>query len=90
MMVPSMPWHVYMLRCRDNSLYTGISNDLAARVKKHGAGAGARYTRSRLPVVLVWSKKMKNESAARKKEAEMKKWTKAKKEALLMSTDASG
>lgn len=76
-------WYVYVLRCRDNSLYTGISTDVLARVEKHNAGKGAAYTRSRAPVALVWSKACKTESAARKKEYVMKRWSKAEKEAFL-------
>jgi putative endonuclease len=79
-----MTWHVYMVRCNDNSLYTGLTNDLAARVAKHNSGDGAKYTRSRRPVYLVWSQKQKTASAARKREAEIKGWTKAEKEGLVM------
>ena len=46
-------WVVYLLRCSDNSLYCGISNNVARRVDAHNAGSGAKYTRSRLPVILV-------------------------------------
>ncbi len=76
-------WHVYILRCRDGSLYTGISTDVEARLKTHNAGKGAAYTRSRKPVTLVWSEAAKTESRARKREAEIKSWTKTQKEALL-------
>jgi putative endonuclease len=76
-------WYVYILRCRDNSLYTGISTDVEARLEKHNAGKGAAYTRSRVPVTLVWFKACKTESAARKREALMKRWSKAQKEAFL-------
>lgn len=48
-----MAWRVYLLRCADDSLYCGISKDLAARIAQHNAGKGAKYTRSRLPVTLV-------------------------------------
>ncbi|MEK7583796.1 MAG: GIY-YIG nuclease family protein [Patescibacteria group bacterium] len=77
-------WHVYILRCRDKSLYTGISTDVEARLLKHNAGNGASYTRSRKPVALVWFKACKTESAARKREAEIKTWSKAKKEAFVI------
>src|SRR5574340_195863 len=50
---PAAGWWVYLLRCRDGSLYAGATNDLAGRVARHAAGKGARYTRSRLPVALV-------------------------------------
>ena len=73
------PWHVYMVRCCDDSLYIGISNDVEARIKRHNAGKGAKYTRSHLPVVLVWSEPAETESAARKREAQIKKWPRMKK-----------
>lgn len=75
-------WSVYIVRCADRSLYTGIATDVAARVHKHNAGTGAKYTRSRRPVKLVHAEKMKSESAARKREAEIKSFTKSGKESL--------
>ena len=78
-----MPWFVYLVRCKDGSLYTGITKDVAARVARHNTGTGAKYTRSRLPVILVYEKKMKTETAARKREAAIKRLTKQEKEALL-------
>lgn len=77
-------WHVYILRCRDGSLYTGITKNVADRVTKHNLGKGAAYTRSHLPVTLVWSKPSKTESAARKREAKIKSWSKQKKEDFLL------
>lgn len=77
------PWSVYMVRCNDGSLYTGIAIDVEKRVAKHNAGEGAKYTRSRKPVVLVWEEKMESESAARVREAEMKRLTRAEKLELL-------
>jgi predicted GIY-YIG superfamily endonuclease len=65
-------WSVYIVRCGDGSLYTGISTDVQARVKAHNAGKGAAYTRSHLPVELVWTRRMASESAARKREAAIK------------------
>ena len=65
-------WSVYILRCGDDSLYTGISNDVAARLLRHNLGKGARYTRSRLPVKLVWKKRVKDQSAALKLELKLK------------------
>ncbi|MCC6563284.1 GIY-YIG nuclease family protein [Candidatus Uhrbacteria bacterium] len=82
-------WHVYILRCRDKSLYTGISTDVEARLQKHNAGKGAAYTRSRKPVVLAWSKACKNESFARKQEAKIKSWTKPEKEMFLQDQRAA-
>ncbi len=76
-------WFVYILRCKNNSLYTGITNNLDSRVAKHSAGTGAKYTRAFGPVKLVYAKPMKSPTAARKREALIKSWTKAKKEALV-------
>jgi len=72
-----------MLRCGDGSLYTGCTNDLEARVERHRAGRGARYTRSRLPVRLVFSEAAADKSAALKREAALKQLTRGEKLALL-------
>jgi putative endonuclease len=67
-------WFVYILRCADGTLYTGITTDLARRVDEHNAGkAGARYTRSRRPVALVYSEAAENRSEASKREHAIKK-----------------
>ena len=78
-------WFVYIVRCADNSLYTGITNDLVERIKKHNAGKGAKYTRSRLPVKLVWRERKSSERAARRREAMIKKLPRADKLALIKS-----
>jgi putative endonuclease len=78
-------WFVYIVRCADNSLYTGITNDLVERIKKHNAGKGAKYTRSRLPVKLVWRERKSSELAARRREAMIKKMTRAEKLSLIKS-----
>ncbi len=70
---------VYILRCADKTLYTGITTDLKRRVKEHNGGKlGARYTSSRWPVKVVYSKKFKNRSLASKVEAKIKKLTREK------------
>ena len=74
-----------MLRCGDGSLYTGCTSDLQARVERHRAGKGARYTRSRLPVRLVFSEAAEDKSAALKREAALKQLTREEKLALLSS-----
>lgn len=79
-------WFVYIVKCRDNSLYTGITLDVVQRIKKHNLGTGAKYTRSRLPVKLVWKEKLVTESRARKREAEIKSWTRLKKLKLIKLT----
>jgi putative endonuclease len=76
-------WRVYMLRCKDGSLYTGCTNDLDARLQRHRAGRGARYTRSRLPVRLVFTEAAADRSAALKREAALKQLTREEKLALL-------
>ncbi len=76
-------WHVYIVRCTDGSLYTGIALDVEARILKHNLGTGAKYVRGRGPVKLVWVQKMKNGTEARKRETEIKGWTKEQKECLL-------
>ena len=73
---------VYILRCADDSLYTGWTVDLERRLASHRAGAGARYTRSRLPVELVASFAMDDASAARREEARIKRLTRTEKLAL--------
>lgn len=77
-------WHVYMVRCKDGSLYTGITTDVMARIATHNSGKGAKYTRGRGPVVLVWEEMAESESAARKREAEMKRLSKTEKERLVV------
>lgn len=74
---------VYMVRCVDDSLYTGYTTDLERRVKTHNEGKGAKYTRARLPVRLVYFKEVENMSEGLKLEAKLKKLTKKKKEDLV-------
>jgi putative endonuclease len=76
-------WWTYLLRCGDGSLYAGATSDLARRVAAHGRGAGARYTRSRLPVVLVWCARAGDRGAALRREAALKRLTRAEKLALV-------
>lgn len=78
-------WHVYMVRCRDGSLYTGITTDIKKRIATHNTGKGAAYTRSRKPVVLIWTRPAKSESLARKREAKIKTWSKQEKEAFILT-----
>ena len=59
-----MSWWVYLLRCGDGTLYTGITDDLDRRLAAHNAGRGAKYTRSRRPVTLVWREEQPDKSAA--------------------------
>ena len=74
---------VYMLRCGDGSLYTGWTKDLARRVRSHAAGKGAKYTRSRLPVALVYRERCADRSEAMRREYELKRLSRAQKLALI-------
>lgn len=74
---------VYMLRCADGTLYTGWTNDIAARLKAHGCGHGAKYTRSRLPVRLVYCETMADKSQALRRECEIKRLSRMQKLALI-------
>jgi predicted GIY-YIG superfamily endonuclease len=78
-------WVVYMLRCADGSLYTGITNDLDRRLGQHNAGTASRYTRSRLPVVLEYQEKQPSKSAALKRELAIKALPRQAKESLIQS-----
>ena len=80
---PTSPWLVYLLRCSDGSLYTGITNDLPKRLKAHAAGKASRYTRSRLPVRQVYSEPQRSKSAALKREAAIKRLRRAEKDRLV-------
>ena len=74
---------VYILRCADGSFYTGYARDPKARSKLHNAGTGAKYTRGRRPVRLVYSEVCESLSHALKREYELKQWPRAKKRALV-------
>ena len=75
-------WHVYILRCADTSLYIGSTTDVARRMEEHATGKGGAYTRSRLPVTLLYQEPHLDRSTAERREAELKRWTRAKKLAL--------
>lgn len=74
---------VYILKCGDGTLYTGIATDIARRLAEHRAGTGAKYTRGRGPVQVVYREKRSTRSRALKREAEIKSWTRQKKLALI-------
>ncbi len=77
-----MPYFVYLLECADQSYYCGYTADLGQRVKTHSAGRGGRYTRTHLPVKLVYSEKARTRLQAMRREREIKQWTHAQKCAL--------
>ena len=76
-------YYLYILKCSDNSFYTGITNDLKKRMIAHGQGKGSKYVRSRLPFKLVYTEKIKTKSLALKKELEVKKLRREEKEELV-------
>ena len=78
-------WRVYILRCADNSLYTGVTSDLPRRLRQHNGEivGGARYTRARRPIELVWSEPAASKSDALKREHALKQLGRAQKESLL-------
>ncbi len=78
-----MTYTIYVLRCADGSLYTGIARDLAARIALHNRGAGAKYTRGRGPVVLVWKRGRQAPRAARQLERAIKALPRRDKERLI-------
>jgi len=77
-----MPF-VYILRCRDGSLYTGVAKDLERRLDQHRSGRASRYTRSRLPVELVWSVQVEGWGAALREEIRIKRLKRQDKEELV-------
>lgn len=78
-----MEYTVYILRCGDGTLYTGITTDLERRVAVHNSGRGAKYTRSRLPVTPVYRETVPDKSAALRRELEIKALTRAEKLELI-------
>jgi predicted GIY-YIG superfamily endonuclease len=79
-------WHVYILQCKDGSLYTGIATDVSRRFGEHAAKKGARYTRSREPERIAYAERASSHSAALKREAQIKKLTRAQKLALIRAS----
>lgn len=92
--VPSKPkrkkpvslWYVYMVRCADGSLYTGITTEVTRRVAEHIGPKAAKYTRARQPVVLVYKEMTKTRSTAAVREAALKKLPRTAKETLILDT----
>lgn len=78
-----MSWFVYMLRCGDGTLYTGVTDDVPRRLAAHRAGKGAKYTRGRGPLELVYQEQVPDKSAALRREYQIKRLPKQEKEALL-------
>ena len=78
-----MSWWVYVLRCADDSLYTGITNDKERRLKQHNAGKASKYTRIRTPVAMIYSETAIDRSEATKREMAIKKLNRAQKLKLI-------
>ncbi|WP_413439293.1 GIY-YIG nuclease family protein [Sulfuriferula sp. GW1] len=77
-------WYVYILQCADRTLYTGVTTDITARVVNHNAGKGAKYTRSRLPAVLVYQEKASDHGAALRREHAIKQMRAEEKRRLFL------
>ena len=81
---PPSKWYIYLVRCSDGTLYTGITNDLGRRIREHNSEkGGARYTRSRRPVELVYSESAGSRSEAAKREYRIKRMTLSDKRKML-------
>lgn len=83
--VRGMSWYVYMLRCKDDTLYTGMTDDVERRLEAHRAGRGAKYTRGRGPLELVYREEQPDKSSALRREIQLKKPSRQEKLALCRS-----
>lgn len=83
-------WYVYVLRCADNTLYTGTTTDISRRLKEHNRKKGGAYTSVRLPVKLVYQETYPNRAQAQKREAQIKGWSRKKKLALIKGSLQKG
>lgn len=83
-------WYLYILRCGDGSLYTGITTDVEKRFQAHQSGKGAKYTRGRGPLEIVYQEECGDHSQALKRELAIKALTRPEKEALLLEVEKSG
>ena len=84
-----MDWKVYIVKCSDKTFYTGITNNIKLRLETHNLGNGAKYTKSRLPVILVYLESVDDKSSALRREMEIKKLNRSQKINLINSTDLS-
>lgn len=76
-------WFVYVLLCKDGSLYTGSTNNLEKRFSNHNNGKGGKYTRAHKPIKIIYSEKLSSQSEALKREMEIKSWSREKKIKIL-------
>ena len=84
-----MDWKVYIVKCSDKTFYTGITNNIKLRLETHNLGKGAKYTKSRLPVILVYLERVDDKSNALRREIEIKKLNRSQKINLINTTDLS-
>lgn len=82
-----MAWYVYILRCGDGSLYTGCTDNVSRRLAVHQSGKGSKYTRSHLPVELAYQEELPDRQSALRREAAIKKLTRAQKMELLRNRE---
>jgi predicted GIY-YIG superfamily endonuclease len=87
---PSGKWLLYIVRCRDGTFYTGITNNLDRRLELHNSGAASRYTRSRLPVALLYTEACRSKSGALRKELRIKALTRREKEEYIEAKPIAG
>jgi len=80
--------HVYILECRDKTLYVGVTKNLTERLDKHNKGKASKYTRGRTPVKMIFSEEHADKTSALKREHELKGWTRTKKLALIEGNKA--
>jgi len=76
-------WYVYILECKDKTLYTGITKNLAERLDKHNRGKASKYTRGRTPVKMIFHETYDTKTIALKREYQLKRWSRQKKLALI-------
>jgi putative endonuclease len=83
-----MSYYFYFARCSDDSLYAGYCKDIQAREDKHNTGKGAKYTRSRRPIKIIYTETFDTQKAAMQREIEVKKWNRLKKVNLIKNTSS--
>ncbi|MFH0863865.1 MAG: GIY-YIG nuclease family protein [Candidatus Gottesmanbacteria bacterium] len=76
-------WYVYIIRCKDNSLYIGRTRNIKRRIEEHNIGNGSLYTKNKIPIILVYLEKLKTENEAYKREFQIKGWSRIKKDNLI-------
>jgi putative endonuclease len=82
---PPKQTFLYIAKCKDGSYYTGITMDIEKRFALHNSGKGAKYTAARRPITLVYSESLESLSSALKRERQIKQWTRARKDALVLA-----